>query len=928
MSKDKKTKAKRMGVKALLAHGEDKLTMTTFGKGNRSKIEFTEGYHGRALETPKHFGKRGFEVRKIDENVDLYGDLEEGKTIEALLINPSEKVGEDYLKLKGTLEKRFFGREFPHDNIRIQLIYNILDIYKILGMNVADILYALGNMQDTELDIDMFGQSLNNPEKAKDVVQRMKPYMGFFGGIFRTQKKEDRKKDSNLSEEEKEEKKKKQEELLQKDLQHNMDVARCISALRHATAHNKPATAHDKQDEYPWFKSSDIYETKIFKAGMWSVIEADYKKKIQDVNKQFFSKNKVNLAILFDLLDVRDVKQKKRISDEFYRFTIRKDGKNLGMNLVKIREIIIDRYASGLRDKKHDPHRQKINVIADFLIFRALSQNQGIIDKTVSSLRLTKDEEEKDHVYQNAAELVWGMVSNCLTPYFNDPKNKYILKYKDAKTPGDFEDWITSKISEDDGEPFVKVLSFLCNFLEGKEINELLTAYIHKFECIQDFLNVISSLGENVQFQPRFALFNNASFAQNVAVQLRILASIGKMKPDLTEAKRPLYKAAIRMLCPPEKWEKYTSDEWLEKNMLLNSEDRKNDKKKKQVNPFRNFIAGNVIESRRFMYLVRYSKPKAVRAIMQNRSIVNYVLHRLPSEQIKTYSRVFPEDFSDTEAEIDFLVNKLSEFSFETFISNQQTILNNSKRGFSPNRRETAEEIERLKAITGLYLSVAYIAIKNIVKANARYYIAFAVFERDKELVKAKDARIQTTIPNTKFTNYFCLTQYYLDRDEEKKFPGDPRDKEAFFEHLRKTKRHFSKQWREWLNEKIADAKSSQATGLLLREARNDVEHLNVLRAIPDYIQDFRHGEKGETAMNSYFELYHYLMQRLMLKNTELDLSHWSGWIMRSGRPDRDLIQIAFVSLAYNLPRYRNLTKEHHFDDTVLQKIREKESLD
>ncbi|MBR0191107.1 MAG: type VI-D CRISPR-associated RNA-guided ribonuclease Cas13d [Thermoguttaceae bacterium] len=891
MSKDKKTKAKRMGVKALLAHGEDKLTMTTFGKGNRSQIEFTEGYHGRALETPKRFGKRGFEVRKIDENVDLYGDLDEGKTIEALLVNPSENVGEDYLKLKSTLENYFFGREFPHDNIRIQLIYNILDIYKILGMNVADILYTLGNLQDAEGDIDLFGKSLNNEDNIKESLNRMRPYMGYFGEVFKKDNRE-----------------------------HNKKVLRCISALRNATAHGK-------QDEYPWFKSSDIYEKTIFKADKWRIIEDQYREKIRKVNNEFFSKNKVNLAILFDLLHARDVEPKKQIADEFYRFTIRKDGKNLGMNLVKIREKIIDRFARDLRDKKHDPHRQKIHVIADFLIFRALSQNQEVIDKTVSRLRLTKDEEEKDRVYQNAAELVWGMVSNCLSPYFKDPK-KYIIQYKSGGKIKIFDDWITSKISAKDGEPFVKVLSFLCNFLEGKEINELLTAYIHKFECIQDFLKVISSLGERAQFQPRFDLFNKPDFAQNVAVQLRILASIGKMKPDLTEAKRPLYKAAIQMLCPPEKWEKYTSDEWLEENMLLNSEDRQNKEKREKVNPFRNFIAGNVIESRRFMYLVRYSKPKAVRALMKNRSVVNYVLHRLPPEQIKTYSRVFPDDFNDTEAEIDFLVNKLSEFSFETFITSRQTILANSKRGFSPNRRETAEEIERLKAITGLYLSVAYIAIKNIVKANARYYIAFAVFERDKELVKAKDARIQTTIPNTTYTNYFCLTQYYLDRDEEKKFQGDPRDKEAFFEHLRKKKTHFSKQWREWLNEKIADAKSAQETGLLLTEARNDVEHLNVLRAIPDYIQDFRHGDKGETPMNSYFELYHYLLQRLMLKNRLLDLSSWRSWIERSGRPDRDLIQIAFVSLAYNLPRYRNLTKEHHFDDTVLQKIRERKSLD
>lgn len=75
MSKNnnKKTKAKRMGVKALFAHGEDKLTMTTFGKANRGEIVFSEEHQGRALVTPKTFGKRGFKVRKINEKVDLPG---------------------------------------------------------------------------------------------------------------------------------------------------------------------------------------------------------------------------------------------------------------------------------------------------------------------------------------------------------------------------------------------------------------------------------------------------------------------------------------------------------------------------------------------------------------------------------------------------------------------------------------------------------------------------------------------------------------------------------------------------------------------------------------------------------------------------------------------------------------------------------------
>lgn len=144
MAKTTKTVAKRMGVKSVLAYGEERMAITTFGRGNAAEIAVDAGQRGKGLMIP-HRTER-FTVNKIDKKIDLeQGDLE------SILNNPAEQVGEDYLGLKATLEKEFFGKEFPNDNVRIQMIHNILDIQKILGLYVNDIIYCVNNLRDEEV---------------------------------------------------------------------------------------------------------------------------------------------------------------------------------------------------------------------------------------------------------------------------------------------------------------------------------------------------------------------------------------------------------------------------------------------------------------------------------------------------------------------------------------------------------------------------------------------------------------------------------------------------------------------------------------------------------------------------------------------------------------------------------------------------------
>jgi hypothetical protein len=408
------------------------------------------------------------------------------------------------------------------------------------------------------------------------------------------------------------------------------------------------------------------------------------------------------------------------------------------------------------------------------------------------------------------------------------------------------------------------------------------------------------------------------------------------MKPDLRGAKRQLYKAAIKMLGAPDL---YVSDEWIEANVLTGDK-----AKKKDVNPFRNFIAKQVIESDRFQYLVRYVKPETVRALMGNSQIIRYVLNRVGNiqddhiheSQVEKHYKNLPEyDESETnfEKKVDALTKYLTDFSFSN-IENQRKFIVNKK-------EDRNKAIEKLKALTRLYLTVAFVAIKNLVKTNARYYIAFSVFDRDKHLSEKKDKKdkengelndnpsFESEIGG--FKNYFAITEYFLNKDDNVRYIPDPKlpdaeNKKALFKFIdtRAGKWHFTKKWNKILRNNIAEAKKIHETGLLLTAARNDAEHLNILFALPKYVAEFHTDNKP---MQSYFELYHFILQKWTCRPewfdektqnyfpNPLSLGDLPNNLEKHHTPSHDWIKYAFVSLAYNLPRYKNLTIEALFDE-------------
>ncbi|MDR2438413.1 MAG: type VI-D CRISPR-associated RNA-guided ribonuclease Cas13d [Planctomycetaceae bacterium] len=939
----KKTKAKRLGIKSILIHGDNRLAITTFGKGNDAEIALTTDTKGNEVKDKLPTKVGGGQVHKIAPDIDIKGKDYQNNKLDVLLNNPAEHAGEDYLKLKSQLEKEFFGKEFPNDNIRIQIIHNILDIQKILGIYITDIIYCVNNLQDTPEDI--VGLAMKD-ETVKINLGKMLPYLGFFGEVFQVPPKiatnlrenvgklkgleiqlnspstprfkqanlrldiDNLKKEKNISRNDI----KKYEEYCQNTEivdKHNKSVLRLLGACRQCTAHFKG------KDSIFFLESQKLKETlkNTYSKADWDIIEQSYTKRTESINKTFLDHSKVNLRILFDIFD--DVEEDE-IIEEYFRFAILKDGKNLGLNMTQLREtmLITDDYLKLIKeDQKYDSCRSKIYCIIDYILYRQLHDTDEL-NNMVAQLRVTQDTDEKKILYKSFAKTAWEQTQQYILPFCERfSGNSYPVF---DSTPLNTQlDKRLQKITVSD-IPFVQILAFLCNFLDGKEINELLSAYIHKFENVQSFIDTLQELGETVNFMPSYELFNGNGVAGKIAQQLRFIVSIGKMKGDLSDAKRPLFKAAIRML-GIEKLEIEQDEEkfnkWLEENVLTGDPS-----KKKDCNPFRNFIAKQVIESRRFIYLVRYTKPQTVRTLMQNRHIVRYVLTRLPETQIdKYYERIDNGNEKELSKKIDVLTNKLSVLSFQSLVNNRGKIKDASSR---PGKQNV--EIERLKGLVRLYLTVAFVAIKNLVKTNARYYIAFAVFDRDFHLFTEKlknDPDFKQKIG--KYDNRFAITEYFLDNDDKKKYIPDPNlsdaeNKKALFEFLdlRENKQHFTKKWNKILRDNISEAKKIQETGGLLVEVRNHAEHLNVLMNLEKYVGDFR--KNNNKPMQSYFELYHYVLQRMMSKPEylkEWNIKEFADDVEKYNTPSHNWIKYAYVSLGYNLPRYKNLTIEALFDE-------------
>ena len=782
--------------------------------------------------------------------------------------NPTHRSGEsspvrgDMLGLKSELEKRFFGKTFD-DNIHIQLIYNILDIEKILAVYVTNIVYALNNMlgvKGSESHDDFIGYlSTNNtydvfidPDNSSlsdDKKANVRKSLSKFNVLLKTKRlgyfglEEPKTKDTRVS------------QAYKKRVYHMLAI---VGQIRQSVFHDKSSKLHEDLYSFIDIIDSEYRET------------LDYlvEERLKSINKDFIEGNKVNISLLIDMMKGYEADDIIRL---YYDFIVLKSQKNLGFSIKKLREKMLDEYGFRFKDKQYDSVRSKMYKLMDFLLFCNYYRNDVVAGEAlVRKLRFSMTDDEKEGIYADEAAKLWGKFRNDFEN-IADHMNGDVIKEL-GKADMDFDEKIldSEKKNASDLLYFSKMIYMLTYFLDGKEINDLLTTLISKFDNIKEFLKIMKSSAVDVECEltAGYKLFNDS---QRITNELFIVKNIASMRKPAASAKLTMFRDALTILGIDDN----ITDDRISEILKLKE-------KGKGIHGLRNFITNNVIESSRFVYLIKYANAQKIREVAKNEKVVMFVLGGIPDTQIERYYKScveFPDMNSSLEAKRSELARMIKNISFDDFKNVKQQ---------AKGRENVAKE--RAKAVIGLYLTVMYLLVKNLVNVNARYVIAIHCLERDFGLYKEIIPELASK--NLK-NDYRILSQTLCelcdDRDESPNL------------FLKKNKR-----LRKCVEVDINNADSS-----MTRKYRNCIAHLTVVRELKEYIGDIR-------TVDSYFSIYHYVMQRCITKREndtkQEEKIKYEDDLLKNHGYTKDFVKALNSPFGYNIPRFKNLSIEQLFD--------------
>mgnify|MGYP000003465248 FL=1 len=864
----KKSSVKAAGMKSILV-SENKMYITSFGKGNSAVLEYevdNNDYNKTQLSSKDNSNIELGNVNEVNITFSSRRGFESG--VEINTSNPTHRSGEsspvrgDMLGLKSELEKRFFGKTFD-DNIHIQLIYNILDIEKILAVYVTNIVYALNNMlgeDDDESHDDFMGylsakntyDVFTDPDESdlsKNIKGNIKKSLSKFNDLLKTKRlgyfglEEPKTKDTNAL------------EAYKKRVYHMLAI---VGQIRQSVFHDKSS----KLDE-------DLYS-------FIDIIDSEYREtldylvdeRFDSINKGFIQGNKVNISLLIDMMKGYEADDIIRL---YYDFIVLKSQKNLGFSIKKLREKMLEEYGFRFKDKQYDSVRSKMYKLMDFLLFCNYYRNDVAAGEAlVRKLRFSMTDDEKEGIYADEAEKLWGKFRNDFEN-IADHMNGDVIKEL-GKADMDFDEKIldSEKKNASDLLYFSKMIYMLTYFLDGKEINDLLTTLISKFDNIKEFLKIMKSSAVDVECEltAGYKLFNDS---QRITNELFIVKNIASMRKPAASAKLTMFRDALTILGIDDK----ITDDRISEILKLKE-------KGKGIHGLRNFITNNVIESSRFVYLIKYANAQKIRKVAENEKVVMFVLGGIPDTQIERYYKScveFPDMNSSLEAKCSELARMIKNISFDDFKNVKQQ---------AKGRENVAKE--RAKAVIGLYLTVMYLLVKNLVNVNARYVIAIHCLERDFGLYKEIIPELASK--NLK-NDYRILSQTLCelcdDRDESPNL------------FLKKNRR-----LRKCVEVDINNADSS-----MTRKYRNCIAHLTVVRELKEYIGDIR-------TVDSYFSIYHYVMQRCITKREDdtkqEDKIKYEDDLLKNHGYTKDFVKALNSPFGYNIPRFKNLSIEQLFD--------------
>ena len=514
------------------------------------------------------------------------------------------------------------------------------------------------------------------------------------------------------------------------------------------------------------------------------------------------------------------------------------------------------------KDKKYDDSRNKLNKILDFILYYNYIINESYVtDDLIEELRKVTSEEGKEKIYHNEAARLWkNIISEKLSEILTKIEKENIQELQNAIV--DNIDIDSVKINPDNMTYFSKLIYLLTYFIDGKEINNLLTKLINKFENIGSFLNTAKQMKLKCKFNKNYSFFENS---YQLSEEMRIINSFARMEKPSSNAKKYMYIDACYILG----YEAASLDEYDK----LFFKDENGNQRKQNDHDFRNFICNNVIENDRFKYLVKYANTKKVRLLAKNEKVIEFVLSQLPEEQLERYCNSCFNEIP---------LNKIQKLTKLIVQMDQQ--FERLKKVKQNNDKDNVEK-KQCQSIISLYLFVMYLLVKKLVNINSRYVTAFYYVERD-SLLYSIDIKYEKDGKNYK--DYRKLTNYLrTDESESAKFFR----KNGYFKN--------SKYY------KMAEDNYNNSDEKMCTVFRNAIDHLNAVRNANEYIDDIKYIE-------SYYSLYQYLIQRAVIKKYP-EISY-AKQLEKYKTYSKDFTKALCIPFAYNTPRFKDLTIDALFD--------------
>lgn len=915
LSLSTKSKAKAAGVKSAFVLNDQSVLMTAFGNGNHAIPE-------------KYVTLDKIDTLPEEENYQVaFGVLKKtlnvrGRAgIEASISNPLTvpHEGMDQIHLKDKLENLIFGKVFQ-DNMHIQLAYNILDIDKILSLHVNNIIYTINNLLRTdnpETD-DLIGtvslatnwDNINqkgNSERLKQFEKLIQqPQLGYFGNVLWQNDSLKKIRKSNQSQDAKKE----QIVKAKKEMERNaFALLSVLGEIRQSNAHGAVRTwtsiycLDEGHDEAMTARAGKGERKERITARQQSRAALDtlYSSRINEVNEGFMQKANTDLQILLQALGAVTTEEQTQIACDYYDFIVLKTYKNLGFSIKKLREQIVLKTKDeqhDLKNEQYDSVRHKLYHLLDFIIFRYYVSNPIAQTVLVERLRCALNDAQKEAAYLMEADTVWEAIRKDVYSHILPSLDGNNLKMLQSKPVISIDRNRLDKISLNiKASYFSKAVYLLTRFLDAKEINDLLTTLISKFDNIASLMDVMSS--ESVQmpavFKKEFELF---SHSREIEKELRAINSFARMSEKSEEARGIMFEEAVTILG-------YRMSEESMKDYIKKMLDRTaNLRDGTKENGFRNFIANNVIESDRFQYLVRYTNPGRVRELANNADVIRFVLKDIPDAQVlRYYNSCEGEDKKECSPEMrEVLCRHITNMSFENFEHVKQNGIT----------KEEKKDKERKKSIVRLYLTVMYLLVKNLVYVNSRYFLAFHCAERDAMLFNAKKYGELLFPGPRQDSDYLAFSRDYLDM-----YPHMTRPFKKLGEASRRPSRV----------QNILQNNIGSSDTWTVSAYRNKVEHLAAVRNAQMYISDVK-------KIDSYFSLYQYIMQRTIKDQFDYYCEHpredgtlvisretinpkmleYFAMVEKYHTYCMDMTKALNVPFAYNLPRYKNLSIDGLFD--------------